>query len=122
MYNLVVGNAIQFLTTDALGSTRLMTDQHGNPVARYDYLPFGQEVPGDVNARSDVICGSVSCYGQYDAIRHKFTAKERDAEPASTVFFFATTRQRRGVLLAPIRTVQVLHFLIRRVGTPIVML
>jgi hypothetical protein len=30
-----------YLTTDALGSTRLMTDSSGAVVARYDYLPFG---------------------------------------------------------------------------------
>jgi hypothetical protein len=44
----------------------MMTDQLGNPVARYDYLPFGQEIPYDVGDREDVMCGSVSCYDQTD--------------------------------------------------------
>ncbi|OFW11086.1 MAG: hypothetical protein A3H27_01310 [Acidobacteria bacterium RIFCSPLOWO2_02_FULL_59_13] len=33
-----------YVTTDALGSTRMMTDQAGTAIARYDYLPFGQEI------------------------------------------------------------------------------
>jgi YD repeat-containing protein len=59
-----------YLTTDLLGSTRLITNHLGEPVARYDYLPFGQEIPDGINDRDDIMCGSVSCYGQFDAIRH----------------------------------------------------
>jgi RHS repeat-associated protein len=34
-----------YITTDPLGSVRLVTDQNGSPVTRHDYLPFGEEIP-----------------------------------------------------------------------------
>ena len=34
-----------YLSADHLGSTRMVADQNGNPVARHDYLPFGGEIP-----------------------------------------------------------------------------
>ncbi len=53
----------RYLTTDQLGSTRLVTDGGGNVAQAYDYLPFGQDftLPTDSN-------------------RIRFTSKERDAE------------------------------------------
>jgi hypothetical protein len=33
-----------YLTTDYLGSVRMVTDPNANVVARHDYLPFGQEI------------------------------------------------------------------------------
>ena len=60
----------------------MMTDQSGTAVARYDYLPFGQEIyPPESGGRADV-----PGYGESDAIRHKFTAKERDAETGLDYF------------------------------------
>jgi hypothetical protein len=35
-----------YLSLDHLGSTRLVTDRSANVIARHDYLPFGQEIPG----------------------------------------------------------------------------
>lgn len=75
-----------FLTADPLGSTRLITDESGAARARYDYLPFGQEISAAMSDRDDLMCGSVSCYGQSDAINQKFTAKERDAETGLDFF------------------------------------
>jgi len=76
-----------YLTTDALGSTRMMMDQAGTAVARYDYLPFGQEIlPPQSGGRASVFCGTVSCYSQSGAITEKFTAKERDAETGLDYF------------------------------------
>jgi RHS repeat-associated protein len=80
-----------YLTTDALGSTRLMTDSSGAVVARYDYLPFGQEIfASGSTGRASVLCGSVSCYptggeSAY-AVNQKFTGKERDAETGLDFF------------------------------------
>ncbi|HVV70030.1 MAG TPA: hypothetical protein VHI52_00635, partial [Verrucomicrobiae bacterium] len=33
-----------YLTTDPLGSTRVITDGNGNVVSRHDYYPFGEEL------------------------------------------------------------------------------
>src|SRR5690606_8470604 len=41
-----------FVTTDHLGSTRLVTDGSGNVVSRHDYLPFGEEMPSGYGGRT----------------------------------------------------------------------
>ena len=45
-----VACATCYLSTDHLGSTRLVTDQNGNVVARHDFLPFGEEIAGGTAA------------------------------------------------------------------------
>ena len=42
-----------YLTTDQLGSVRMVTDQTGTAVTRHDYLPFGEEIPS-TSANTDV--------------------------------------------------------------------
>jgi RHS repeat-associated protein len=54
----------QWLTTDHLGSTRLVTDQSGNVAKTFDYLPFGEEI------------GGTSSTGP----TQRFTGQERDTE------------------------------------------
>jgi YD repeat-containing protein len=41
-----------YLSEDHLGSIRLGTDQNGKVVARHDYLPFGEEIPGGTAGRT----------------------------------------------------------------------
>jgi YD repeat-containing protein len=41
-----------YLTTDHLGSTRLVTSQTGAVVSRHDYLPFGEEIPVNYGGRT----------------------------------------------------------------------
>ena len=73
-------NGTTYLTDDALGSTRLVTNLTGVPQARYDYLPFGEEIWGGSNGRS-----SIPGYG-VASVRQKFTGKERDAETGLDYF------------------------------------
>jgi YD repeat-containing protein len=40
-----------FLSTDHLGSTRLVTDENGNTVSRHDYIPFGEEIAANSGGR-----------------------------------------------------------------------
>ncbi len=68
-----------FVTTDHLGSTRLLTDQNGNVVARHDFLPFGEELTTSNRT-------SALGYGATDNVMHKFTGKERDAETGLDYF------------------------------------
>src|SRR3569833_1795643 len=66
-----------FLTVDALGSTRQMTDAAtGGAVSNHDYLPFGEELTG-VAARTGPGWG-------VNDITLKFTGKERDADTVSS--------------------------------------
>ena len=60
----------QYLTTDHLGSTRLVTDQSGSVAKTFDYLPFGEEI------------GGTSSTGP----TQRFTGQERDTE--SGIDFF----------------------------------
>ncbi len=42
-----------YVTPDHLGSTRLLTNGNGDVVRRYDYLPFGEEIPGGTYSRGN---------------------------------------------------------------------
>jgi RHS repeat-associated protein len=63
-----------FLTSDHLGSTRVVTDQGKAIKGRHDYLPFGEEIPASLGR------SAIAGYGGTGGLRHKFTAKERDTE------------------------------------------
>ena len=64
-----------YRTVDHLGSTRLVTDENQTDKARYDLLPFGEEIFAGVGGRSGAIG-----YGSSLDHRQKFTGKERDSE------------------------------------------
>jgi RHS repeat-associated protein len=66
---------------DHLGSTRLVTDGSGNVVARYDYLPFGEEIPADT-ARTTALGYKASS----DGFNPKFTGQIRDTETGFDFF------------------------------------
>jgi RHS repeat-associated protein len=68
-----------YLTWDALGSTRLVTDQNANVVARHDYLPFGEEITAGYIGRSGE-------FGLNDTAEQKFTGQERDQESGLDYF------------------------------------
>src|SRR6185369_16041139 len=75
------GGGTSYLTSDHLGSTRLVTKSDGSVKARYDYLPFGEELGSGIGGRT-VPMG----YGAADSTRHKFTQKERDNESGLDYF------------------------------------
>lgn len=68
---------IKYVTADHLGSTRLVTSGGSGMVkARYDYLPFGEELGTNIGARTT----SLGYSPQVDPLRQKFGSKERDTE------------------------------------------
>jgi len=75
------GSGTSYLTSDHLGSTRLVTKADGSVKARYDYLPFGEELGAGVGQRT-VGMG----YSASDTTRQKFTSKERDNESGLDYF------------------------------------
>lgn len=75
------GSGTSYLTTDHLGSTRVVTREDGSVKARYDYLPFGEEIPASIGGRS-----GIAGYGGVDTTRQKFTSKERDSESGLDYF------------------------------------
>jgi RHS repeat-associated protein len=72
----------QYLTADHLGSTRLMTNASGGMVKRYDYLPFGEEIPAGIGFRTSALGYAA------DAFPLKFTGKPRDYESGLQLDFF----------------------------------
>jgi RHS repeat-associated protein len=75
------GGGTSYLTLDQLGSTRVVTKTDGSVKARYDYLPFGDELASSLGGR-----GSVSGYGGADSTKQKFASKERDGESGLDYF------------------------------------
>jgi RHS repeat-associated protein len=80
------GGGTSYLTTDHLGSTRVVTTAGPSPTvkARYDYLPFGEQIGSTIGNR-----GGVAGYVPNDDTRQKFTQYERDSESG---FDFAQAR------------------------------
>ena len=62
-----------YITTDHLGSTRVVTKADGTVRARYDFLPFGEEIDANIGNRNTA--GYLT-----DTTRQKFTGHERDGE------------------------------------------
>ncbi len=69
-----------YLTQDHLGSTRLVTDSSGTPLKRYDYAPFGEDLPSGIDGRNSEYPTGTYPTAAVDALNQKFTSKERDAE------------------------------------------
>ncbi|MFL6285816.1 MAG: RHS repeat domain-containing protein [Pyrinomonadaceae bacterium] len=70
-----------YLTQDALGSTRVVTDAGGAVRSRRDYLPFGEEVDAGAGGRAQQ-----AGYGLTDNVRQRFAGKERDDETGLDYF------------------------------------
>jgi RHS repeat-associated protein len=68
-----------YLSVDHLGSVRMVTDQNGNVVARHDFLPFGEEVPGGAAGRN-------SQWGAADGMYQRFTGQIRDQQTGLDYF------------------------------------
>ncbi|MGA2877895.1 MAG: RHS repeat-associated core domain-containing protein, partial [Bryobacteraceae bacterium] len=83
-----------YLSWDHLGSTRMMTDQSGNPVARHDYLPFGVEILSGY-------AGRPGQWGTTDNVSAKFTGQERDTETGLDFFQARYHGSAQGRFLSP---------------------
>jgi RHS repeat-associated protein len=71
-----------YLTTDHLGSTRVIAKADGAVVSRHDYRPFGPEIPkGATGLRS-----TIAEYDVDTGVRPQFTGKERDVEAGLDYF------------------------------------
>ncbi|MGH9761952.1 MAG: RHS repeat-associated core domain-containing protein, partial [Blastocatellia bacterium] len=73
-----------YLTTDHLGSTRVITDSTTpTPIVleRDDYLPFGEEI-GNIGSGRNGVVG----YSSSTDVRQKFTSKEQDTESGLDYF------------------------------------
>lgn len=85
-----------FVTSDHLGSVRVVTDGVAATVSRHDFLPFGEEVGESIGGRI-----GVSGYGGSDKITQRFTGKERDSEDGLDYFLARYYSSSEGRFMAP---------------------
>jgi RHS repeat-associated protein len=90
------GGGTSYLTSDHLGSTRVVTKADGAVKARYDYLPFGEELGSGIGGRT-VGMG----YSAWDTTRQKFTQKERDNESGLDYFLARYYSSAQGRFTSP---------------------
>jgi len=76
------GTPTCYVTVDQLGSTRVVTDSSGNVTRRYDYLPFGEEIPADGVVRTT----GMGYQSSADGFNPKFTGQVRDVESGLDYF------------------------------------
>jgi RHS repeat-associated protein len=81
--NDAVSNGVEYLSVDALGSTRLVTRGDKSVAARMDYWPFGEEVLGASSQGNRDLVGG---YTGAAAVKQRFTGKERDVETGLDYF------------------------------------
>lgn len=67
--------AVSYMTSDMLGSPRVITDANGVVTSRRDFMPFGDEITAGVGART-----TEHGYSAGDGINQKFTGQLRDEE------------------------------------------
>ncbi len=87
-----------YMTSDHLGSARVITDQSGNVTSRRDFMPFGEEIYAGVGTRSTSQKYSSS---GVDNVRQRYTGYQKDTE---TGLDFAEARMyenRHGRFTAP---------------------
>jgi RHS repeat-associated protein len=77
----VNANGTRYITSDHLGSPRVVTDSPAAVVSRHDYKPFGEEIGAGIGGRTTGMGYSVA-----DGLRQKFTQKERDNETGLDFF------------------------------------
>jgi len=68
------GETITYMHTDGIGSVRMLTNESGQILARYDYLPFGE------------LCTTACGNSTSTATTRQFAGKERDAETGLDYF------------------------------------
>ena len=90
----VSNNGLSYLTSDHLGSTRVVTDINGFVKSRHDYLPFGEEIGTDH-------CPTGLSYGAMDGEHQKFTSKERDSESGLDYFLARYYSSAQGRFTSP---------------------
>ena len=86
----VSGSGRQYLTQDALGNARVITDDTGSVTERRDYYPFGGAIAASTtNGRACSPPSSCSWLAGYSAdvgVTQLFTGKERDSETGLDYF------------------------------------
>jgi RHS repeat-associated protein len=84
---------VHFYHSDPLGSVRMVTGIDGSVLARYDYFPFGEQIPSTLSGRN-----SVPGYNADAGNKHRFTGKLRDFEGGSLPLDYFGARYFSGAM------------------------
>jgi RHS repeat-associated protein len=93
-----------YMFTDMLGSIRTITDQSGNVIENYDYLPFGRMLSSSQNGRANLNFPDypdVPTTNPTSRTPQKFTGKERDAETGLDFFLARYYSGAQGRFISP---------------------
>lgn len=106
-------NGTSYVTSDTLGTPRVITKADGSVRARHDYLPFGEEVYASAGNRTTGQGYDNSSY-PVDKTRQKFTGKERDNETGLDYFIARYYSSPTGRFISP----DPLYYTASRPGDP----
>ena len=85
-------NGTRYLTSDYLGSPRVVTNSSAGVVSRHDFKPFGESLGSGIGGRA-----TGAGFGVADGLREQFTSKERDVETGLDYFlarYYSSTQGR----------------------------
>lgn len=68
-------NQTSYLTSDKLGTPRVITKADVSVKSRHDFLPFGEDIGANVGGRT-----TAQGYSQFDGVRQRYTGAEHDDE------------------------------------------
>lgn len=85
-----------YVTSDNLGTPRVITGANGNIIGRHDYQPFGEEIPVAYGGRA-----AIGGYTGNDGLRQQFTAKERDTDTGLDYFLARYYSPTQGRFTSP---------------------
>jgi RHS repeat-associated protein len=81
----IAESGTEYVEGDHLGDSRMLINDAGQVVRRWDYLPFGEQIPTGMDGRSSDY-GPAAFPSTPDDVLKKFTGKERDAETGLDYF------------------------------------
>jgi RHS repeat-associated protein len=81
----IAESGTEYVEGDHLGDSRMLINDAGQVVRRWDYLPFGEQIPTGLDGRSSDY-GPAAFPSTPDDVLKKFTGKERDAETGLDYF------------------------------------
>lgn len=88
-------SGISYVTTDLLGSVRLVTNASGQVVSRHDYSPFGGELTNAARTSLGI------SYGAVDSSKLRFTSQQHDGATGLDYFGARYFSSQQGRFMSP---------------------
>lgn len=89
-------NGTRYVTSDYLGSPRVVTNSLATVVSRHDFKPFGESLGSGIGGRT-----TGAGFGVADGLREQFTSQERDVETELDYFLARYYSSKQGRFTSP---------------------